>query len=114
MIPASAVLLGGRADAALRALESDPAPRSQAIARRARALKPVLLVDCLRGEVVRTSAIPGTLRAKYDLSNLYVGDLPSFWRLLYTIVNRGGQRVIVVIEVVSHKEYRRWFPGRHR
>lgn len=114
MIPANAVLLSDRADAALRALETDTAPRSQAIVRRARAIKPVLLVDCLHGEVIRKSAIPRGLRARYDLGNLYVEDLPSFWRLLYTIVNRGGRRVIVVIEIVSHQEYGRWFPGRRR
>ena len=114
MIPASAVLLSDRAAAALTALETDSAPASLAIARRARALKPVLLVDCLHGEVVRKSSIPRSLRAAYDLGNLYVEDLPSFWRLLYTIVNRNGQRVILVLEIVSHKEYSRWFPGRRR
>ncbi len=114
MIPASAVLLSDRANTALRALESDSGPESRAILRRARALKSVLLVDCLHGEVVRKSAIPRSLRERYDVGNLYVEDLPSFWRLLYTVVNRGGRRVIVVIEIVSHKEYSRWFPGRRR
>lgn len=114
MIPASAVLLSGRAAAVLKALETDSAPASRAIARRARALKPVLLVDCLHGEVVRSSLIPKNLRAGYDLGNLYVEDLPSFWSLSYTIVKRGGQRVMVVIEIKNHKEYSRWFPGRRR
>jgi hypothetical protein len=114
MIPARAVLLSDRGAAALNALQSDPAQASRALARRARALKPVLLVDCLHGEVVRKTAIPNNLRAVYGLGNLYVEDLPSFWRLLYTVVNQGGERVIVVIEIVSRKEYTRWFPGRRR
>ncbi|MFZ1023281.1 MAG: hypothetical protein WAN87_04020 [Thermoplasmata archaeon] len=112
MIPAGAVLLSDRAAAALMALETDSAPGSLAIARRARALKPILLVDCLHGEVVRKSLIPKRLRAAYGLENLYVEDLRAFWRLLYTIVNRSGERVIVVLEIVSHKECSRWFPGR--
>jgi hypothetical protein len=112
MIPARAVLLSDRATAALQALEADSSRDAQAIARRARALKPVLLLDCLHGEVVRKSSIPKTLQARYELGNLYVEDLPSFWRLLYTVVNRGGRRVIVVVEIVSHKEYSRWLPGR--
>lgn len=114
MIPAARVILSDRASATLKALELARTAEAQAVVRRARAFKPVLLIDCLHGEVVRKGAIPRSLREKYDLENLYVEDLPSFWRLLYTIVNLGGERVIVVIEIASHKEYSRWFPGRHR
>jgi hypothetical protein len=112
MIPAAAVILSDSAQAALDALEASSAPGNVSVARRARAFKPVLLVDCLHGEVVRKSAIPASLRAKYGLENLYVEDLPSFWRLLYTIVKREGRRVIVVIEIVNHRQYTKWFPGR--
>ena len=114
MIPAAAVLLSDRAEASLRALEDSSEPTAKSVVRRARAFRPVLLVDCLHGEVVRKSAIPGGLQKKYDLENLYVEDLPSFWRLLYTIVRREGRRVIVVVEIVNHREYSKWFPGRRR
>ena len=77
MIPASAVLLSDRAAESLAALEAAPAHDSSAIARRARALKPVLLVDCLHGEVVRKNSIPRSLRERYGLENLYVEDLPG-------------------------------------
>jgi hypothetical protein len=114
MIPAAAVLLSDRASGALASLEVDPSAKSHSIARRARALKPILLVDCLHGEVVKKGAIPGPLRAKYGLENLYVEDLPSFWRLLYTVVRHEGRRIVLILEIVSHKEYGRWFPGRGR
>jgi hypothetical protein len=113
MIPATAVLLSDRAEYALTSLEGDSSPTAQSIARRVRALKPVLLVDCLHGEVVRRSEIPRILRTRYGLENLYVEDLPSYWRLLYTVVKQNGRRLILVVEIVSHKEYSRWFPGRH-
>ncbi|MGA8709668.1 MAG: hypothetical protein WB786_00325, partial [Thermoplasmata archaeon] len=87
---------------------------SRTIARRAHAFKPILLVDCLHGEVVRKSAIPKDLREKYALENLYVEDLPDFWRMLYTVVKQGGRRIIVVVEIVDHKTCSRWFPGRRR
>jgi hypothetical protein len=112
MIPATGVLLSERAAKALANLEADRDPRAQSIARRARALKPVLMVDCLHGEIVRKAAIPRALQQRYGLENLYVEDLPNFWRLLYTVVKHSGERKIVVVEVVSHKEYSRWFPGR--
>jgi len=44
-----------------------------------------LLSDCLHGEVVKRDRIPLALTAKYNLVNLYVEDLPAFWRLLYSV-----------------------------
>jgi hypothetical protein len=112
MIPATSVLLSERADASLASLEADSSPQSRSIARRARALKPLLLVDCLDGEVVPRKSIPGALRSRYGLENLYVEDLPNFWRLLYTVVKHDARRVIVIVEIVDHKQYSKWFPGR--
>jgi hypothetical protein len=114
MIPANAVLLSDSASQSLVALDTDASPKGRAIARRARAFKPILLVDCLHGEVVRKNAIPRSLREKHGLTNLYVEDLPDFWRMLYTIVKQNAMRTIVIVEIVSHKDYNRWFPGRRR
>jgi hypothetical protein len=114
MLPASAVLLSESASRALAALEAASSSNARAVARRARALKPILLMDCLHGEVVKGSALPRGLRVKYDLSNLFVEDLPDFWRLLYTVVKQDARRVVVVVEIVSHRDYSRWFPGRGR
>jgi hypothetical protein len=114
MIPANAVLLSDRAAEALAALESSSAHDLRAIARRARALKPLLLVDCLHGEVVRKKNVPRALAGRYGLENLYVEDLPASWRLLYTVVKQEGRRVVVVVEILDHREYSRLFPGRRR
>jgi len=112
--PASAVVLADPANDAIDLLEASSGPVLRAVARRARALKPILLEDCLHGEVVRRGAIPRNLHAKHGLEDLYVEDLPGFWRLLYTIVGRDRRRVIVLVEIVSHREYSKWFPGRGR
>lgn len=114
MLPAAAVLLSESAGQTFDRLESSSNSSEQAVARRARALKPLLLVDCLHGEVVRKSAIPPALKARYGLDNMYVEDLPSFWRLLYTIVKIDGRRTVVIVERVSHRTYNKWFPGRRR
>ena len=114
MFPASEILLAEAAGKTLDALEASSSPKGRPIARRVRDLKLILLADCLHGEVVRKSAIPSSLRAKYGLENLYVEDLPDFWRLLYTVVKSEGRRIIVVVEIVNHKNYSRWFPGRGR
>ena len=114
MIPAKEVRLSGRAGTALDALEESFSPEFRTVARRVHALKPVLLADCLHGEVVRKSAIPAPLRRQYGLENLYVEDLPGFWRLLYTVVRIEGDRIVVVLEIVDHRAYSRWFPGRRK
>ncbi|HEY4705395.1 MAG TPA: hypothetical protein VII27_06655 [Thermoplasmata archaeon] len=106
------VVLTEAASAALSSLEGAAYPSHRAVARRVRAYRSILLADCLHGEVVPRDRIPKVLREKYGLGNLYVEDLPSFWRLLYTIVRDRGQRYIVVIESVDHQTYSRWFSGR--
>jgi len=106
------VVLTEAASAALSSLEGAAYPSHRAVARRVRAYRSILLADCLHGEVVPRDRIPKVLREKYGLGNLYVEDLPSFWRLLYTIVRDRGQRYIVVIEIVDHPTYSRWFSGR--
>lgn len=78
---------------ALEALEASRDPRSESIARKARGLRPILLADCLRGEVVKQAQIPKVLKDKHGLENLFVEDLPSSWRLLCTIVRDRGERL---------------------
>lgn len=107
--PAVDVVLHKDASATLSGLESGDDPRKASIARRARALRPLLLVDCQHGEVVGRRSIPRALRDRYGIDNLYVEDLPSFWRLLYTIVRSSGKRYVVILAIVDHRTYSRWF-----
>lgn len=111
---ATEVSLSRSATRALEWLESGESPNGASIARRVRSLRNVLLSDILHGEVVRERFIPKYFRTEYGAQNLYVEDLPSFWRLLYTIVHVGEHRHIVVLEIVDHPTYDGWFPGRRR
>src|SRR3989304_2217717 len=108
------IVLGRRAAAALDGLDQARDPAAASVARRVRALRTPLLTDCLHGEVIPKDRIPRVLREAHGLENLYVEDLPSFWRLLYTVVRDGGTRYIVVVEIVDHPTYSKWFPGRSR
>jgi hypothetical protein len=108
------ILLSRSASAALRKLESSSVKEDQSIARRVRSLRLTLVHDCLHGEVVKKARIPASLVRDYGVENLFVEDLPSFRRLLYTIVHEGADRVIIVLEIVDHRAYDRWFPGRGR
>src|SRR5437867_1521683 len=106
------VVLSPAAVAALASLKSSSDAAHRAIAKRARGYRLVLLGDCLHGEVVKKDRILRVLRERYGLENLYVEDLPSLWRLLYTVVRDRGERYAVVVEVVDHIVYTRWFSRR--
>lgn len=108
------IVLSPSAGEGLERLDRRSDKTSASIARRVRALRSILLADCLHGEVVKKDRIPRVLKDRYGLENLYVEDLPSFWRLLYTIVRDRGERYIVVIEIAGHATYNGWFPGSHR
>lgn len=60
------------------------------------------------GDVVRQEMIPQYFRERYGASNLYCVDLAAFHRCFYTIANRS----VVLLDIVDHPAYDRWFPGR--
>ncbi|MEA3201272.1 MAG: hypothetical protein QOE90_2700 [Thermoplasmata archaeon] len=110
-VRAHEISLTDDADAALRGLEASADPRARSVARKARALRATLLADALHGEVVKRP-LPKTLVKKHGVDNLYVEDLPDFWRLLYTLVRVGVERHVVVVEIVDHPTYDKWFGGK--
>ena len=111
-LTAKEVAVSSQAASSLESLECSN--DRKAIARKARVLRRILLADCLHGEVVKQRFIPAVLQERHGVQNLYVEDLPDFWRLLYTIAHEGHERYVVVVEIVDHKTYDRWFPGRGR
>jgi hypothetical protein len=62
------------------------------------------------GDVVRQASIPSYFRERYGLSNLYCVDLAAYHRCFYTIANRS----VILLEIVDHPTYDRWFPGKRR
>ncbi len=108
------VLLGARAAQQFDELETSPLAGARSIIRRVLSLKRIWLADALHGEVVRKRVIPRDLVNRHGIDNLYVEDLPSFWRLLYSLAWQDHERLLVVLEIVDHRTYSKWFPGRHR
>lgn len=108
------VVLTAEAKADLDGLMARRDNEAKSILARARALRTVLLADCLHGEVVKKRKIPKALRVRFSLENLYVEDLPSFWRMLYTVARDGGARYVVLVRIVDHPTYSKWFPGGRR
>lgn len=114
-VPASGIVLSPEAESSFAALEARAARgdrEARSIVKRIGALRGVLLRDALHGEVVKRGFIPAALRRRHGLENLYVEDLPSFWRLLYTVASQDHLKYVVIVEVVDHSAYDKWFPGR--
>lgn len=107
-------VLTAEARADLLPLQGSREKDARSIVARVRALRAVLLADCLHGEVVKKRQIPKALRNRFSVENLYVEDLPSFWRLLYTVARDRGDRYVVVVHIVDHTGYSKWFPGRRQ
>ncbi|MBI4415668.1 MAG: hypothetical protein HY557_01625 [Euryarchaeota archaeon] len=108
------VVLSSQAEKVLARLERRTEPAAKSIAGRVRGYREILLRDCLHGEVVRKRAIPDILRKRHGVENLFVEDLPAFWRLLYTVVRDRGELYVVILEIVDHDTYVTWFRSRRR
>src|SRR5690348_13881457 len=108
---AEEVLLHPDAAATFERLDADSRPQSRSIARRVRAVGATLLSDRLHGEVVRRSAVPKAIVARYGVENLFVEDLPDSWLLLYSVLKRGERRGVLILAIVNHRDYSRWFAG---
>lgn len=54
------------------------------------------------------SSNPAYFVQKYGVINLYCIDLADFHRCFYTIEGRG----VVFLDLVDHRQYDKWFPGR--
>jgi hypothetical protein len=66
--------------------------------------------DYQSGEYIPKNKIPKAYLKKYGINNVRVYDLPSFWRLMYTITGSDEIGIIsVVLDWMSHKDYDKLF-----
>ena len=66
--------------------------------------------NCYCGRNVKKKLIPKKLIEKYRINNLWIYNLPSSWRLLYSLTNSGEIELIaVVLDWMNHKDYEKLF-----
>ena len=59
------------------------------------------------GNPIAKNLIPEEYTLKYGVTNLFRVELPSFWRMLYTLTNGETEIEIIafVLNIADHKEY---------
>jgi hypothetical protein len=66
------------------------------------------------GIAIPKNLIPKIYIRKYGINNLFKYDLPSGWRLLYSLEEGTIEVMAIVIEWMHHKDYERRFGYRAR
>lgn len=66
------------------------------------------------GENAKKDLIPKEYRQKYDADNLFVVDLPDYWRMIYTLESDEIEIIAFVLDIIDHDEYNKKFGFRKR
>ena len=61
------------------------------------------------GENAKKDLIPKEYRQKYDADNLFIADLPDYWRMIYTLESDEIEIIAFVLDIISHDEYNKKF-----
>ena len=66
------------------------------------------------GENAKKDLIPKEYRQKYDADNLFIADLPDYWRMIYTLESDEIEIIAFVLDIINHDEYNKKFKFRKR
>ncbi len=66
------------------------------------------------GENAKKDLIPREYRQKYDANNLFIADLPDYWRMIYTLESDEIEIIAFVLDIIDHDEYNKKFGFRKR
>ena len=61
------------------------------------------------GENAKKDLIPKEYRQKYDADNLFIADLPDYWRMIYTLESDEIEIIAFVLDIIDHDEYNKKF-----
>ena len=62
------------------------------------------------GDPIAKNLIPEEYKKKYAITNLFRVELPTFWRMLYSLINNNEVEIIAfVLDITDHREYDKKF-----
>lgn len=51
---------------------------------------------------------------KYGAGNLFVADLPDYWRMVYTLESDDIEIITFILDIINHAEYNKKFGFKKR
>src|SRR3989344_8141368 len=74
----------------------------------------VIVNNPFYGENAKKDLIPKEYRQKYDVGNLFIADLPDYWRMIYTLESDEIEIIAFVLDIIDHNEYNKKFGFKKR
>jgi len=74
----------------------------------------VIVTNPFYGENAKKDLIPSEYRQKYDADNLFIVDLPDYWRMIYTLESDEIEIIAFVLDIIDHDGYNKKFKFRKR
>ncbi|PIN86272.1 hypothetical protein COV19_05685 [Candidatus Woesearchaeota archaeon CG10_big_fil_rev_8_21_14_0_10_44_13] len=74
----------------------------------------IISINPFYGENAKKDLIPAEYKQKYDASNLFIVDLPDYWRMVYTLESDEIEIIAFVLDIIDHKGYNKKFRFRKR
>jgi hypothetical protein len=66
------------------------------------------------GRNAKKKQIPHYYATRYNASNLFIVNLPQFWRMIYTLESNKIEIIAFVLDIFTHKEYDKRFGYRKK
>ncbi|MBI2653951.1 hypothetical protein HYX02_04015 [Candidatus Woesearchaeota archaeon] len=66
------------------------------------------------GENAKKDLIPKEYRQKYGADNLFIADLPDYWRMIYTLESDEIEIIAFVLDIINHDGYNKKFKFRKK
>ena len=74
----------------------------------------IIVSNPFYGENAKKDLIPKEYRQKYDAANLFIVDLPDYWRMIYTLESDEIEIITFVLDIIDHDGYNKKFGFRKR
>lgn len=74
----------------------------------------VIVSNPFYGENAKKDLIPREYRQKYDVGNLFIVDLPDYWRMMYTLESDEIEIIVFILDIIDHDQYNKKFKFRKR
>ncbi|MDD9954315.1 MAG: hypothetical protein OXR66_08345 [Candidatus Woesearchaeota archaeon] len=69
----------------------------------------LIVANPFYGRNAKKKQIPKEYIKKYDVDNLFIVNLPNYWRMIYTLESNKVEIIAFVLDIFDHKSYDKKF-----